>query len=274
MPAIDYYCEENAMKNSILIFYLIFLVPLPLMAITISSEEAKAIGQRIWMNECAGTVQGLTSWNEGEEFASLGIGHFIWCPKGTSCPFSESFPRLLAFFKKHKVELPAWLKHQTSCPWRSRKEFLSNLQNPRMIELRTLLSSTIELQTKFIVERLEQTLPTLLRKMPAEKKDPIKQQFYRLEKTPQGIYALIDYVNFKGEGFVIAENYKGHGWGLLHVLETMKGSDPATAAHEFASCAKKILTKRVKNSPPERNESRWLPGWKNRLDTYTSYKLS
>ena len=262
------------MKRIMFIFYALCFANSSLFSITISSQQAQAIGQRIWMNECAGTIQGLTSWNEGEEFASLGIGHFIWCPKGTTCPFSESFPRLLVFLKKHKVELPVWLRHQTSCPWRTRKEFLNNLQNPRMVELRTLLSQTIELQTKFIVERLEQTLPTLLRKIPIEKKEPIKKQFYRLEKTPQGIYALIDYVNFKGEGLVIAENYKGHGWGLLHVLETMKGSDPATAASEFASCAKKILTKRVKNSPPARNEARWLPGWKNRLDTYTSYKLS
>ena len=32
--------------------------------------------------------------------------------------------------------------------------------------------------------------------------------------------------------------------------------------------AKKVLTKRVRNSPPARNESRWLPGWLNRINTY------
>ena len=36
-------------------------------------------------------------WNPGEEFPSLGIGHFIWYPAGVDGPFIESFPRLLAF---------------------------------------------------------------------------------------------------------------------------------------------------------------------------------
>ncbi|PWU11360.1 MAG: hypothetical protein C5B47_00975, partial [Verrucomicrobia bacterium] len=36
------------------------------------------IGAQVWKNECAGTTSGLTSWNRGEDFASLGIGHFIW----------------------------------------------------------------------------------------------------------------------------------------------------------------------------------------------------
>ncbi len=46
-------------------------------SLSISASEAKAIGKRIWINECGGTVEGLTSWNKGEYFASLGIGHFI-----------------------------------------------------------------------------------------------------------------------------------------------------------------------------------------------------
>ena len=50
------------------------------------------IGRKIWQNECGGTVAGLTSWNAGENFASLGIGHFIWYPAGARGPFEESFP--------------------------------------------------------------------------------------------------------------------------------------------------------------------------------------
>jgi len=40
------------------------------------------------------------------------------------------------------------------------------------------------------------------------------------------------------------------------------------AKEEFAKCAKKVLQERVKNSPPERGEKRWLKGWFNRIDTY------
>ena len=49
--------------------------------VPLSDEEINLIGQRIFRNECAGKIEYLTAWNEGEEFASLGIGHFIWYPK-------------------------------------------------------------------------------------------------------------------------------------------------------------------------------------------------
>jgi hypothetical protein len=45
--------------------------------IRLTDSQALEIGKRIWKNECAGTVSGLTSWNGGEEFPSLGIAHFI-----------------------------------------------------------------------------------------------------------------------------------------------------------------------------------------------------
>ena len=65
--------------------------PLTVHAITLLQSDALKIGKKIWQNECNGTVAGLTSWNEGENFASLGIGHFIWYPKGQRGPFDESF---------------------------------------------------------------------------------------------------------------------------------------------------------------------------------------
>ena len=38
---------------------------------------------------------------------------------------------------------------------------------------------------------------------------------------------------------------------------------------EFAKAGDKVLTRRIENSPPARNEAKWLPGWRNRLKTYT-----
>jgi hypothetical protein len=76
---------------------------------------------------------------------------------------------------------------------------------------------------------------------------------------------LVDYVNFKGEGTLPSERYKGQGWGLLQVLEEMGDRPPLL---EFRRAADTVLTRRVKNSPPGRGESRWLPGWKNRIRTY------
>ena len=76
----------------------------------------------------------------------------------------------------------------------------------------------------------------------------------------------MDYVNFKGEGVNPAERYSGQGWGLLQVLEAM----PATGGplDGFVKAADQVLTRRVANSPRARDESKWLPGWRSRLQTY------
>src|ERR1700733_6804496 len=63
----------------------------------LSDSEAAAIGNKVWRNECGGRIDGLTSWNVGEDFPSLGIGHFIWYPKDAHDKFEESFPRLIEF---------------------------------------------------------------------------------------------------------------------------------------------------------------------------------
>jgi hypothetical protein len=42
-----------------------------------------------------------------------------------------------------------------------------------------------------------------------------------------------------------------------------------SAVKAFARSAESVLKRRVQNSPPEREESRWLPGWLNRISTYT-----
>jgi hypothetical protein len=86
------------------------------------------------------------------------------------------------------------------------------------------------------------------------------------QDVDRGCYALIDYVNFKGEGILSTERYQGHGWGLLQVLEHM--SDDGSATQSFAAAAAAVLRERVRNAPPERHEARWLPGWLNRVATY------
>ena len=84
--------------------------------IKVSDAEADRIGKKIWRNECAGTRDGLTSWNKGEDFPSLGIGHFIWYPQGKRGPFKESFPALKDYLESQGVELPGWLASAKACP--------------------------------------------------------------------------------------------------------------------------------------------------------------
>ena len=84
----------------------------------------------------------------------------------------------------------------------------------------------------------------------------MRQQFERVAASPGGYYALVDYVNFKGEGVLATERYAGQGWGLLQVLEGMsQESTDRDAVKNFAESAKRVLTNRVRNAPPERNEA-------------------
>jgi len=246
----------------------LFLILAASVAHALTPRELDLIGRRVWQNECSGTREGLTSWNSGENFASLGIGHFIWYPKGVTGPFEESFPMLIRFFNSNGVKVPTWIKPDEGCPWSSRSEFLAASKSEKMTELRDFLASTIQMQARFLVQRTEQALPKMLSTAPSSQRAKIKANYERLMATPRGLFAVVDYVNFKGEGTKETERYQGEGWGLLQVLANMGESEGASPAALFAKSAEEILTRRVRNSPPERHEERWLNGWKNRVRAY------
>ena len=238
--------------------------------VRISDVDALRIGKKIWQNESNGTVAGLTAWNAGENFASLGIGHFIWYPRGVHGPFDESFPKLLEFARERHLAIPVWLDQSSACPWNSRAEFSSAQNSTQMRELRQFLSRTIDLQAQFMVARLQQSLAKMLDEATPADRTNIEHQFARVASTPHGCYALVDYVNFKGEGVLHTERYRGEGWGLLQVLQQMHGTENGPgAAREFSNAAAATLKRRVQNSPPERHEARWLPGWLNRVHSYS-----
>lgn len=235
-------------------------------SLQIPPDEAMRIGRLIWQNECGGSVMGLTSWNQGEDFASLGIGHFIWYHAHASGPFEESFPKLLAFLTDNGAILPDWLKGQPPCPWPSRDAFWRDIDSARMQELRNLLSGTIPLQARFMAERMQSSLPKILAAAPQDEREALRRQFERVAGEPMGLYALTDYVNFKGEGVSPSERYNGEGWGLLQVLQGMRPG-PAPLG-EFSLSADRVLTRRVSNAPPARHEELWLPAWRKRVATY------
>lgn len=224
----------------------------------------RTIAERVWQNECAGSVRGLVSWNVGEAFPSLGIGHFIWYPAGQRGPFEESFPKLIAFAEARQQAVPAYLRGPA--PWANREAFLAD-KSGLADRMRHWLANNLELQTQFLFARAQAALPTMLSH--SQKPAAVRARFEALARTPQGMYCLVDYVNFKGEGTRPTERYAGQGWGLLQVLEEMRDSPQgATAAAEFARAAEVVIRRRVQNAPAARKESRWLPGWLNRCHSY------
>ncbi|MBI2810795.1 MAG: hypothetical protein HYX67_08215 [Candidatus Melainabacteria bacterium] len=246
----------------------VLLFSIVLFGFQVTEDEAVQIGKKIYLNECSGKEEKLVWWNIGEDFPSLGIGHFIWYPEKNRGQFEETFPALLSFCVEQGIELPQGFKADKACPWKSKEDFLDKKQEPFKKELQSFLSRTISAQTTFIAKRAQLGITKLESGLTEEKKQLVQQRVENVTKTWLGKYALIDYLNFKGEGTSQTERYKNQGWGLLQVLETM--SDEKDALHAFAEAAQEVLKQRVRNAPPERNEERWLPGWLARIKTYSN----
>ncbi|MBU0650830.1 hypothetical protein KKC59_02855 [bacterium] len=259
-------------KNIFVLFvFLSFTVTANAQGTALSLKQISDIGNKVFANECSSKDENLIKWNEGEDFISCGIGHFIWYSKNYKGPFVESFPKFLNYAKSSGVKIPKWVYVSSAlpCPWDSRDDFLSSQNDIRIKELRDFLIDTKLVQAKFIVKGLEDSLLLILKNSSEHDSKIIRRQFERVISTSSGAYALADYINFKGLGVVSSEQYQGKGWGLFHVLLNMRDENESpNAIEEFAASANKILTERVSNSPVERNEKRWLPGWQNRVNSY------
>lgn len=236
----------------------------------LENEQIHWLGEQIFTNECNQDPVCLTAWNEGEDFPSMGIGHFIWYQAGQQEIFMEGFPDLLRFLQNQGVVIPPWIESiNRESPWPDRDAFLADMKSDRMEALRTFLLENTEGQTAFIISRYENALQAILESIETqEDRASIEKKFYKVATAnpPNGIYALIDYNHFKGSGISKEETYQGIGWGLKQVLLEMNDEEDALIA--FVNAARQTLAHRVDNAPPERNESRWLNGWYNRLDTY------
>lgn len=241
--------------------------PAPEQHSRLTPELLASVGERIFANECGGKVENLVAWNQGEDFPSLGIGHFIWYPAGVQAPFQESFPEFLVFVVAQGVVPPEGLHPDDDAWWSTRQDFLQAQaeHDPRMLGLRSWLNEHRALQVQFIAQRMQAGLSKLLSAVPHAEQQPIAQRWQGLADTACGLYTLIDYTNFKGEGVLPSERYQEQGWGVLQVLEHMPG---AATPEGFADTAAEVLKQRVANAPAERHEERWLRGWLNRLDTY------
>lgn len=236
---------------------------------TPSKGELDLVGDLIYRNETGGKKDLLVHWNVGEEFPSLGIGHFIWYPENfKSGRFEESFPGLVAAYAAKGIEVPKIMSENRYAPWSTKEEFLAGKKTQEVKELTEFLANTKDVQVEYIFERSQKALEKILKE--TERPEHVKAQYERIAASPNGIYPLIDYVNFKGEGIKDTERYEGQGWGLLQVLEAMEGTEPGQPAlNEFSKKAIEVLKRRIKNAPAERGEDRWLGGWESRCNTYS-----
>lgn len=235
------------------------------------NAELYAIGDQIFKNETGGKIEQLVHWNHREDFASMGIGHFTWYPAGRRARYGNTFPGLLDYLQKNGVQLPSWIQRARfeGAPWRTREELMRARNTPEVRQFAQLLYKTRNLQAQYIMDRAMRAMPRLVSKTPQHLRRHVANNLNAVANSPGGRYVLIDYVNFKGEGLARHGGYKGKNWGLLQVLEEMRSSNVGQQAlNEFANAAMRVLERRVRNSNPRRNERKWLPGWRNRTNTY------
>ena len=244
--------------------------------LNISKSEAEKIANRIWQNEGSSERRQLVWWNRGEEFASCGIGHFIWYTSHKQLWFKESFPSMIAFLIAHGAKPPRWLSPKTHCIWNSYEQWhrAKVKHTRRMRELTNFLDKTKGLQALFMLQRLNHSIPKILAYANEHGEGKIvKQNYQRLlykrngHIDSLGAYTLIDYLNFKGDGINKKERYQGKGWGLYQVLTRMNLND-SNPHHAFWVASHRVLSRLIKIAPPKRKIWRFKRGWFKRLDTY------
>ena len=139
----------------------------------------------------------------------------------------------------------------------------------QMRELQQLMTDTFEHQVSFIYQRMQRALPLILDQLnDTNNRALIESRFHQLASNEIGMYSLIDYVNFKGEGVSALERYAGEGWGLLQVLQEMN-TEEVSVNLAFSIACDQVLTRRVANSPQRDIEQKWLAGWRKRCSTYS-----
>jgi len=239
----------------------------------LSQYELDVISEKIYQNETSGKPKNLMFWSPNENFASLGIGHFIWYPKGEPKRFDETFPAMIEYYVANKVPVPKWLPAagKTGAPWRNKAEFERARGDKEFQQLKLLLLNTKALQTQFFFDRLHASIPEIIKHVAPQYRKHIVNNYNALAATKGGWYPLIDYINFKGKGIKASERYNNQGWGLLQVLKNMRPVKAGPfALMEFSRSAQAILERRVRNSPPKNDEQRWLKGWTKRTRGYAT----
>ena len=239
----------------------------------LSQYELNIIAEKIYQNETSGDPKNLMFWSKNETFPSVGIGHFIWYPQGQAKVFDETFPAMIDYYVANKVQIPAWLHsvRKTGAPWRDRATFERSRGDKEFQQLKTLLLNTKALQTQFFFDRLHASIPEIVKYVAPQYRKHIVNNYNALVATKGGLYPLIDYINFKGKGIKATERYNNEGWGLLQVLKTMRPVKAGPfALMEFSRAAKATLERRVRNSPPAKNENRWMEGWTARTNGYAT----
>ncbi len=167
-------------------------------SIVLSDADAAVIGRKIWQNECGGTVEGLTSWNAGEDFPSLGIGISSGTFPAVPVPLRRDFPAPRRLYERAQGGHAGLAR---------RGEWMPLDEPPAICERAAVAphegTPSVPRETPSRADRLHRTAP---RTVPAANgtshpgpagRGQLRANFQLMASSRSGLYALIDYVNFK-----------------------------------------------------------------------------
>jgi hypothetical protein len=221
------------------------------------------IGQMIFYNEGKNLDDNLIHWNDGESFASMGIGHFLWDSKSDN----DQFPKFIKYLQNMGVKnIPKPFLNEV--PWKTKTELDDQKQAKLITPLIDFLKrpDIMTYQVEFIRQNFTIDLFSISN---LSKSNRVKVASRLNEITSQqfGWYLILDYANFKGVNSNTDNEY-GVSWGLIDVLKQMDSGEFS----EFSKSAKYVLKRRVDNAPSDKKtqEQKWLTGWNVRCDSYSN----
>ncbi len=266
--------------------------------ISLSEKEKKDFVRKSTFWEWEEKAEHVTQWNDGESFPSVGIGHYIWYPEYENPkdipPYEESFPDLIRdlvelCYQGQKmpddfVKLLKFLNYQpktgkiNKAPWKTRDDFYKNYNDDNLILLRAFLNRPeVQIcQVDFQIKRLNKTLGKITAKE-NNTHAALSAYLHKLAASPGGTAALVDYINFKGDGLDPKEAVLNPStkevvrWGLLQVLQNVSPKDLESnqPLAVFKESATRTLANRVRVQP---EVAKWMPNWADRIDKYGSMK--
>lgn len=213
-------------------------------------------------HEYGGDPKGVVMWNKYENFLSLGIGHYLW---GRNSGQGESFREMIKYVHStgcYRGAYPSVLKFRDGSiggmPWGSKKSFEASESSAQVKELKSfLLGKDMQVcQVKFQMNRLQAGLSKMLQKEATNFE--FKKTVNELASSEAGVVAMLDYVNFKGEG--LSEKRRGN-WGLFEVLRRASVDPNVRAVNKFKAAAINVLKNRE-------DWSTYGPGWTKRIVQY------
>jgi hypothetical protein len=237
----------------------------------IRNKKDKMFNQ-LSVNEGTKEKKNLAFWSTNEAFPSLGIGHFIW---GTDGVYDYVFPQFVDFLLEKSEETPPAFtfptKYQTSLynklivngkltypkeAWKDKESFDKSTITS---ELRNFLDETEvkNMQREFIMQRAYKSIYSIIE----TEKDPtiktkLKTRINKLiNESDNSRFALLDYINFKGNGLKTTERVNGKGWGLKQVILGM--NDPIDL-NSFIISAKARLKVRLDDDKAKNKEKYYI----------------